>query len=182
MVQQILVKLLAKGLNLQAHTPVETVTASTGKKSEWLVKTSRGTVSAGKVVYATNGYTAQVLPDYTNTIVPVRGIACRIQAPAGVKTPHLVNTYGIRFDSRNNDYLIPRADGSIVVGGARQRFWHKKERWFNNVRDDELVDEAVSYFDGYMQRHFRGWEDSGAKTTDIWTGSEYSPPSQKRNC
>ncbi|KAH8169238.1 FAD dependent oxidoreductase domain-containing protein [Sarocladium implicatum] len=171
MVQQLLAKLLDKGLNLQAHTPVETVTASSpDNQSEWLVKTSRGTIRASKVVYATNGYTSHVLPEYTNTIVPVRGIACRIAAPAGVDTPHLVNTYGIRFDARNNDYLIPRADGSIVVGGARQRFWHNRERWFGNIRDDELVDEAVSYFDGYMQRHFRGWEASGAKTTNIWTG------------
>lgn len=140
----------------------------------WAVQTSRGTIRAKRVVYATNGYTGSVLPEYTNKIVPVRGIACHIDSPKGSNTPHLVNTYGIRFDSRNNDYLIPRADGSIVVGGARQRFWHNRDRWFGNNRDDELVDEAVSYFDGYMQQHFRGWEDSGAKVKEIWTGSKWN--------
>jgi glycine/D-amino acid oxidase-like deaminating enzyme len=173
MVHQLLRKLLDQGLNLQTHTPVESVASSADQPSEWLVQTSRGSITCKKIVYATNGYTSHILPAYANAIVPVRGIACRIAGTKGVNTPHLVNTYGIRFDARNNDYLIPRADGSIVVGGARQRFWHNKDRWFGNVRDDELVEEAVSYFDGYMQRHFRGWEDSGAKMTDIWTGSTY---------
>lgn len=172
MIQQLLGKLLPKGLNLQANTPVKSVSPTPDAKGRWTVHTDRGAISAGKVVYATNGYTANVLPEYEGRIVPVRGICSHIASPKGRDTPHLVNTYGIRFDARNNDYLIPRADGSIVVGGARQRFWHDRGRWFDNVRDDELVGEAVSYFDGYMQRLFRGWENSQAKATEVWTGSK----------
>ncbi|ETS73732.1 hypothetical protein PFICI_14678 [Pestalotiopsis fici W106-1] len=175
MVQQLLRGLIEKkGVNVQAHTPVQSVhkakDASGNETPSWTVQTPRGAITTRKVVYATNGYTAQVLPEYSGRIVPVRGVCSRIVGPSGTKTPHLVNTYGIRFDARNNDYLIPRADGSIVVGGARQRFWHVRDSWFDNVRDDELVGDAVSYFDGYMQRHFRGWEDSGAKTDQVWTG------------
>ena len=170
MVHQLLEKLLKKGLNLQTNTPVDSVSSSPDADGRWTVHTDRGAVHASKVIYATNGYTASILPEYKDRIVPVRGICSRIASPHGPNTPHLVNTYGIRFDARNNDYLIPRADGSIIVGGARQRFWHNKDRWFDNVRDDELVEEAVSYFDGYMQRHFRGWEGSQAKVTDVWTG------------
>ncbi|CAG9948019.1 unnamed protein product [Clonostachys rosea f. rosea IK726] len=170
LVHGLLEKLVNKGLQLYTTTPVTSVSPSRDSDGMWAVQTSRGTIRAKKIVYATNGYTGSVLPEYANKIVPVRGIACHIDSPKGSNTPHLVNTYGIRFDSRNNDYLIPRADGSIVVGGARQRFWHNRERWFGNNRDDELVDEAVSYFDGYMQQHFRGWEDSGAKVKEIWTG------------
>ncbi|KAH7148212.1 FAD dependent oxidoreductase-domain-containing protein [Dactylonectria macrodidyma] len=170
MVQQLVQKLLGKGLSLHTDTPVSSVSSEVDNDGMWTVKTPRGDIRAPKVVYATNGYTAQVLPEYRNTIVPVRGIASHIESPKKQNTPHLVNTYGIRFDALNNDYLIPRADGSIIVGGARQRFWHNRDRWFDNVRDDELVQEAVSYFDGYMQRHFRGWENSEAKTKKVWTG------------
>ncbi|EMR69616.1 putative fad dependent oxidoreductase superfamily protein [Eutypa lata UCREL1] len=170
MVQQLVEKLLEKGLNLQANTPVKSVSSTRNSQGLWTIETERGTIAAHKVVYATNGYTAQVLPEYTDRIVPVRGICSRIVTPRGPNSPHLVNTYGIRFDPSNNDYLIPRADGSIVVGGARQRFWHVRDQWFDNVRDDELVADAVSYFDGYMQRHFRGWEASDAKTDHVWTG------------
>jgi glycine/D-amino acid oxidase-like deaminating enzyme len=141
---------------------------------KWTVETPRGIIKAGKIVYATNGYTSQILPEYTRSITPIRGICSHIESPRGKKAPHLVNTYALRFDSRNYDYLIPRTDGSIIVGGARQRFWHDPARWFSNVQDDELVDEAVPYFDGYMQRHFRGWEDSDAKTKRVWTGSKLS--------
>lgn len=134
--------------------------------------TPDGLIKARKIIYATNGYTSHLLPEYARCIVPIRGIACHISSPKGTDTPHLVNTYGIRFDARNNDYLIPRPDGSIIVGGARQRFWHNKERWYGTIRDDELIEEAVSYFDDYMQRHFRCWENSGAKAESIWTGSK----------
>lgn len=175
MVQQLVQGLLEKGVNLQANTPVKSVSSTRNARGLWTVDTERGSIATRKVVYATNGYTAQVLPEYTDRIVPVRGICSRIVTTQGPNSPHLVNTYGIRFDSSNNDYLIPRADGSIIVGGARQRFWHMREQWFDNVRDDELVADAVSYFDGYMQRHFRGWEASGAKTDHVWTGSKSSP-------
>lgn len=172
LVHQILEKLVKSGLNIQAHTPVTSVSSTRDSGGLWSVHTARGAIKAPKLVHATNAYTSQILPEYTRAITPVRGICSHLESPKGKKTPHLVNTYGIRFDKGNNDYLIPRADGSIIVGGARQAFWHNKHRWFDNVRDDELVNEAVPYFDNYMQRTFRGWENSDMKTNKVWTGSE----------
>jgi glycine/D-amino acid oxidase-like deaminating enzyme len=173
MVHQLLGKLVAMGINLQAHTQVQSVSPTRNVQSLWTVQTARGAIAARQVVYATNAYTAQILPKYRGRIVPVRGVASHIASPTqGAATPHLVNTYGIRFDPVNNDYLIPRADGSIVVGGARQCFWHDRELWFDSFNDAELIAATKSYFDGYMQRHFRGWEDSGAKLQEVWTGSE----------
>lgn len=169
---QLLAKLVNQGLNLQAHTAVSSVSSSQDKKYPYLISTPRGNIQATKVVHATNAYASSILPEYTNAITPVRGVCCHIESPQGTNTPHLVNTYGIRFDKVNNDYLVPRADGSIIVGGARQAFWHQKDRWFDNVQDNEIVGEAVPYFSGYMQRHFRGWEDSQMKTTRVWTGSK----------
>lgn len=36
--------------------------------------------------------------------------------------------------------------------------------------DSALIEPAAHYFDTYMQRHFTGWEESGAIVESIWTG------------
>jgi glycine/D-amino acid oxidase-like deaminating enzyme len=176
MVHGLLQKLQLKQLNVQANTPVTSVSSTRDRDGNWTVQTPRGAIRTKKVVYATNGYTSHILKEYNRSITPIRGVCSHIASPKEEHSPHLVNSYALRFDSRNYDYLIPRADGSIIVGGARQRFWHRPDRWFGNVRDDELVDEAVTYFDGYMQRNFRGWSESEAKTKMVWTGSKFLTP------
>jgi glycine/D-amino acid oxidase-like deaminating enzyme len=174
MVHSLLGKLLKRysNLNVQANTPVTSISESTDASGKWTVETPRGAIRTRKIIHATNGYASQILPEYTRSITPIVGVCSHIDTPQGKESPHLVNTYAIRFDSRNFDYLIPRNDGSIIVGGARQSFWHDRERWFGTVNDSEMVDEAVPYFDGYMQRLFRGWENTRAKTRRVWTGSE----------
>lgn len=174
LVLQLFAKLLRRGLQAYANTPVLQLSPEKDANGNWTVRTSKGEIKARKVVFCMNGYSASVLPQYTNKIVPVRGVCSHIVSPKGSQTPHLPNTYSLRFGGANYDYLIPRADGSIVVGGARQTFLHRKNEWFGSVSDNEQPwDNSVEYFDGYMQRHFRGWEDSGAVTRRVWTGSEF---------
>lgn len=169
----LLQSLVSDGLNLQAHTPVLEVIQTDGPGGSWKVVTPRGSIVAKKVVHTTNAYASHLLPEYAETIVPVRGVCSHLASEKGKETPHLNNTYGVHFDRVNSDYLIPRSDGSIVVGGARQTFWHNKTRWFDNVRDDELLEEALPYFTNYMQRHFKGWEGSNMVTREVWTGSTF---------
>lgn len=172
MVHQLLRLVLGKGVNLYPHTPVSSISSTRDNNGAWAVTTPAGLIKTQKIIHATNGYTCHLLPEYARCIVPIRGIASHISSPKGTDSPHLVNTYAIRFGALDFDYLIPRPDGSIIVGGAKQRFGHNKERWYGTVQDDELIDEATSYFDDYMQRHFGGWEDSDAKVDSIWTGSK----------
>ncbi|KAG5786921.1 hypothetical protein H9Q69_014008 [Fusarium xylarioides] len=127
-----------------------------------------GEVRARKVVFATNAYTGSLLPEYKNKIIPYRAVCSRIKTPG--PHPLLNNTYALRFSDWNFDYLIPRLDGSIIVGGARDAYIRSVDSWYGNVDDTQVIEEARSYFDGYMQRHFHGWEDSGAYVDDIWTG------------
>lgn len=174
MVHQLLGKLIKKGLNVQANTPVTSVSTTSDAAGRYTIQTPRGAIKSPKIVYATNGFSSHLLPEYARSITPIRGVCSHIASPKGKTSPHLVNTYALRFNDRNFDYLIPRADGSIIVGGATKRFWADKKRWFDMVKDDELVDEALPHFEGYMQRYFRGWEDSHAKVEKIWTGSKYS--------
>ncbi|KAH7159430.1 hypothetical protein B0J13DRAFT_592120 [Dactylonectria estremocensis] len=123
---------------------------------------------AAQVVMATNAYTAAVLPEYKDRIIPYRAICSRITTTA--KAPHLANSYALRFDDWDFDYLIPRPDGSIIVGGARQAYVRHLEDWYGSTNDAELIKRARHYFNGYMQRHFYGWESSGARVDDVWTG------------
>lgn len=102
--------------------------------------------------------------------MPCKGICCRITVPEATTAPLLNNSYIDRTADNVLSYLIPRPDGSIVVGGASQKFRSKLEQWYGNTDDSVLIDAAKDYYDGYMQRTFRGWEDSGAAVDKIWTG------------
>ncbi|KAF5603832.1 gamma-glutamylputrescine oxidoreductase [Fusarium subglutinans] len=156
-----------QNLNLQTNTPVTAIPASPDADGSWSVTTSRGVIKARKVIVATNAYTAALLPEYHERIIPYRAICSRIVAP---NPPLLADSYVIRFSPADFDYLIPRPDGSIIVGGARSAYFRHTEDWYGSVDDSKVIERAKDYFEGYMQRHFRGWENSGAHTDQIWTG------------
>ncbi|KAL4725811.1 hypothetical protein ACLX1H_006485 [Fusarium chlamydosporum] len=156
-----------KNLNLQTNTPATGVSALPDNVGRWTVTTSRGSIKARKVIMATNAYTAALLPEYHEKIIPYRAICSRIVAP---NPPMLADSYAIRFTPKDFDYLIPRPDGSIVVGGARSAYFRHSEDWYGSVDDTKIIKRAKDYFEGYMQRHFRGWENSGANTAEVWTG------------
>lgn len=171
----ILEKVVAQGVNLQTHTPVSKNTElrnNSASSSRWQVETPRGTITAQKLILATNAYTSALAPQYQNKIIPVRGTCCRIAVPPASLVTGLTCTYTLRWNDWDFDYLIPRADRSIVVGGARTAFIHDLNNWYNVSDDSRVLKDAVRYFDGYMQRNFVGWEDSNAYTDQVWTGSK----------
>ncbi|KKA22961.1 hypothetical protein T310_3012 [Rasamsonia emersonii CBS 393.64] len=67
-------------------------------------------------------------------------------------------------------YLISRPDGSIIVGGAHHTYKDDRKQWHNTVDDSTLIEPTKHYYDDYMQRTFKDWEDSGAYVKEIWTG------------
>lgn len=178
-VLHILENVVSQGVNLQTRTPVHKLTKSTNESpssSAWEVETPRGTITARKVIFATNAYTSALVPQYQNKIIPVRGTCCRIAVPETSTAPRLTNTYTLRWNGWDYDYLIPLADWSIVVGGARTAFIHDLDNWYNVSDDSQVLEGAARYFDGYMQRHFVGWEESNAYTDQVWTGSKCMIP------
>ncbi|CAI7580608.1 unnamed protein product [Penicillium pancosmium] len=156
------------GVNLQTNTPVTSVTPDTG--AGYIIDTPRGKMRAGKVVYANNAYVSSLLPQYKKNIVPCKGICCHIKVPDGVTAPLLNNSYINRTEDNVLSYLIPRADGSIVVGGAAAVFRKHEDQWYDNVDDSILIDSAKDFYNNYMQETYRGWENTGAKIDKIWTG------------
>ncbi|KAH7464004.1 hypothetical protein FOMA001_g17910 [Fusarium oxysporum f. sp. matthiolae] len=169
LILQLLSKAVDAGVNLQTHTPVTAVTKAPDEDGYLTLTTPRGEIRAAKIVYATNAYTSSILPEFVDKIVPVRGICSHIK-PGKSPAPLLPNSYIIRWSDTEYEYLIPRLDGSIVVGGARSVYYHDLPSWYNNVNDDELIEAAKTHFNGYMQHVFHGWEDSGAYTSKVWTG------------
>lgn len=172
-VMHLLSLVVSSGVNLQTTTPVTSVSPTVDPVSgTWLVSTPRGNIKAATVVFTTNGYTAGIAPEYTHKIVPCRGICSLIVGENGRPLPLLSNSYCVRHGPGIYDYLISRPDGSIVVGGARSTFFHDCTTWCDVTNDNELIKPAEHYFDGFMQRTFRGWKDSGAVTERVWTGSK----------
>lgn len=175
----LLQKAVDAGVNLQTHTSVIGVSDAADEEGYYVLSTKdRGSLKAKKIIYATNAYTSSILPEFHNKIIPVRGICSRIVVPESRKpAPMLPHSYIIRWSAAEYEYLIPRTDGSIIVGGARTKYYQKLDSWYNNVDDNTLIttSNAHHHFDGYMQKHFRGWENSGAYTDKVWSGSKSLP-------
>jgi glycine/D-amino acid oxidase-like deaminating enzyme len=154
-------------LNVQMHTPV----LSLADNSEGnVLETTRGRVRADKVVLATNAWTAGLLPQFKEAIIPIRGMASH-HSPAVPIHPHLANTYNIRYAGKGVDYLNPRPDGGIVVGGGAWMFSSDQRAWYDNFDDSYPFSEKVQeYWSGYMQKDFLGWEDSKAVADAVWVG------------
>ena len=148
------------------------VSSTADAHGRYAVTTARGIITAKKIVFASNGFTAGLLPEYSQKIVPCRGICSRIVTPDPNKAPYLNNTYTLRTGPGMYDYLIARVDGSIIVGGAKSTMSKDKSVWYDNSDDSELIEPAQDYFDEYMQRRFLGWEDSRAYVDKVWTGSK----------
>ncbi|CAD0100663.1 unnamed protein product [Aureobasidium mustum] len=159
-----------RGVNIQTHTPVNSISAST--EGRWTVSTDRGDIKTQKVVHATNAYTKALLPEYEKNIIPCKGICCHIAVPEGDVAPLVGNSYIIREqgDPSVLSYLIPRSDGGIIVGGSQAIFKPQLEQWYNNTDDAELIEASKDYYTNYMQNNFRGWENSKAEVKKIWTG------------
>ncbi|KAF2769846.1 FAD dependent oxidoreductase superfamily [Teratosphaeria nubilosa] len=155
-------------VNLQTHTPATGIRAN--EDATWTIETPRGSIRASKVVHASNAYISSLLPEYSKSIVPCKGICCHVQVPEGKTAPYLTNSYVVRDQDTSLSYLIPREDGGIIVGGDQYHFKPDRGSWYNNTDDSTLIEASKNFYDGYMQRTFRGWEDSGASVEQIWTG------------
>lgn len=167
-VSQLLAQLVQREVvNLQTETTVRSVSMDADGFD--ILHTNRGTLRAKKVVFAANGYTSGILPEYEGIIVPYRGTASHI-VPKSPVSPHLSHTYNIRYCPDRIDYLNPRPDGCIVVGGAKWTFAEDRKKWYNNWDDSTLLPEARPHFESLMQQHFKGWEGSLARVDYLWTG------------
>jgi len=165
-------RVIARGVNLQTNTPVTSINpVHTHLETPiWTVNTTRGSIRCNKIIHATNGYSSALVPELQGKIVPVKGMVAHL---VPTDAPRLAESYMMRFSDYEYDYLIPRPDGSIIVGGARRDFYKDFNSWFDVSDDGSLIGGAENYFEGYMQRHFHGWEDCDVRAERMWTGSKF---------
>ncbi|KAK5099203.1 hypothetical protein LTS08_005783 [Lithohypha guttulata] len=100
---------LALTLNLQTNTVATSISKSnTDGKTIWTIDTPRGTIKTPTLILATNGYTAHLLPQVKEVIVPFRGVVTA-QRP-GKSMPHAGNlptTYSFVY-KEGYEYMITR--------------------------------------------------------------------------
>lgn len=178
-----LIKLgLKKGMNLQSYTPVTGLKEAHGGR--WTVETARGSITTTTVVVASNAFTSSFLPEFRNLIIPIRGTACSITpAPAyskgGARGP-IPYTFGFRHATGDVDYMIARTgrkgipgtgDQSIILGGAKSCFLKDTKLWYDNIDDSVLMPGVREYFEGFMKKHFVGWDGNAHGNVDrVWSG------------
>lgn len=80
------------------------------------LRTRRGTVEAATIVVCAGAWTSRLLPG--EVVQPVRGQVLTIQGPPGLLGPVTFTRGG---------YLIPRADGRVLVGSTTERVGFLKE-------------------------------------------------------
>ncbi|ODV97473.1 hypothetical protein PACTADRAFT_139443 [Pachysolen tannophilus NRRL Y-2460] len=160
---------IKKGMNLQSNTMV--IKTSKLNNDKFLVKTSRGDILADKIVIATNAYTKAIAPEFDGKIFPIKGTCTHIvSACKSESLPYLTNTYSLRYSGSKSDYMIPRPDGSIVVGGAKKHIFPYREKFFDVVDDSNLIENTDRYFDNWLQKHFISMKSLNTVVDYAWPG------------
>lgn len=123
----------------------------------WRVETSRGTVAAGEVVIATNGYTGRVTPSLRRRIVPIAShIIATEPLPPDLAGSLIPNGRTLSDTKRILCYYRMSPDGTCMIFGGRARFTPANPR---------LCAEVLH---GYMTARFPQLR--GVRVTHSWTG------------
>jgi len=139
-----------------AEASVEGITPLNG--AGWRVATSRGTVIAGDVVIATNGYTGSVTPALRRRVVPIAShIIATEELPADLAASLIPKRRSISDTKRVLCYYRLSLDGRRMVFGGRARF----------TPADPVLCAKVLH--GYMTERFPQLR--GARVTHSWTGN-----------
>lgn len=144
-----------RGIAICAEASVEKIAAN---GAGWRVETSRGTVMAGDVVIATNGYTGAVTPALRRRIVPVAShIIATEKLPADLAGSLIPKRRSISDTKRVLCYYRMSPDGTRMVFGGRARFTPANPRLCARV------------LHGYMTERFPQLK--GVRVTHSWTGN-----------
>jgi glycine/D-amino acid oxidase-like deaminating enzyme len=144
-----------RGARLYPYTEVTAITeAADGRQ---IVETSRGEVTAGWVILATNAWSPLLAGFLRHRIAPVRGqIFATEPAPPTFKRAMSTN-YGY-------EYWSQRADGAIVLGGARWAVEDRDEGYYA----EELRPEIQSALYRFLTERFPSL--AGVPVARAWSG------------
>ncbi|KAI5366417.1 Putative FAD dependent oxidoreductase, FAD/NAD(P)-binding domain superfamily [Septoria linicola] len=165
-------------LNLQAHTPAQSV--SERDSEGWItVTTDRGTIKAKAVVHTTNRWASHLLPEFSKLILGDRATIAAIKAPEGF----IKHTGAQHWDSAINNYhlQLPPPYNTIILGGGRQFLTHSPDACFLNDEEDKQIDGFAEFCQSWPKSDVKGWQgpdpaDLARDVNDggVWTGIETS--------
>ena len=134
------------------------VTRIVREGSGWEVKTARGTLSAGDVVVATNGYTGSLTPALLRRVVPIAShIIATEDLPPDLAASLIPRARTLSDTKRVLCYYRMSPDGRRMVFGGRARF----------TQVDATVSAPILH--RYMTDRFPQLR--GVKVTHAWTGN-----------
>ena len=148
-----------RGIAICAEASVDRIAASGRNGAQgWRVETSRGAVTAGDVVIATNGYTGAVTPALRRRIVPIAShiIATEPLDPQ-LAASLIPKRRSISDTKRVLCYYRLSPDGTRVVFGGRARFTPANPRLCARVLHRYMIDRFPQL--------------RGVRVTHSWTGN-----------
>jgi glycine/D-amino acid oxidase-like deaminating enzyme len=166
---------LAKGLNLQTNTPATALSRDTSGR--WQVETPRGTITAERVVLATNGYTGYLFEKLRSVIVPLRGQITAHRPGLNMPKDGLQTTYSFIY-ANGYEYLICRPQsskhaGDIIIGGGLVKAPQEGLHEYGTTDDTNLNDDILQYLVETTPRYFGeswGQDHPEGRIRKEWTG------------
>ena len=108
-------------IKIASQTPVIGLTQESG--GTWQVKTPRGTIRAGHVIIATNGYTGDITPELRRRVVPLGSyIIATEELPDDLAKSLIPNNRSMADTRRVLTYFRLSPDGRRMIFGGRARF------------------------------------------------------------
>jgi len=154
---------LARGMNLQTGTAAVGLRRGSDAAPDgspwWEVETAaRGTVRASRVVLATNGYSAALLPRLQGCVVPLRGQVAMHRPGRGLPPGAPERTYSFVYNE-GYEYMIPRPPGSrcagdIIIGGGAVAAPDGGLAEYGSTDDTSLDDDIRAYLRETTPRYF----------------------------
>lgn len=144
-----------RGIPIASKTPATGLSETAGG---WRVDTPRGSIAAGDVIIATNGYTGSVTPAFQHRVVPVGSYI--------IATEELAPDLAASISPRNRSFADTRRvltyyrmspDGRRLIFGGRARFGHT----------DPV--ETAPILHRFMTDRFPQLK--GTRITHAWTGN-----------
>jgi glycine/D-amino acid oxidase-like deaminating enzyme len=144
-----------RGVTICAQAAVTGIRQSNGS---WQVNTSRGSVNAGDVVIATNGYTGRLTPELRRRVVPIAShIIATEELPQDLARSLIPKGRTLSDTKRVLCYYRMSPDGKRMIFGGRARFTQVKP----------TVSAPILH--RYMTDRFPQLR--GFKITHAWTGN-----------
>ena len=144
-----------RNIAIASKTPVTKLTQSA---TGWRVDTPRGSIEAGDVIIATNGYTGDVTPDLKRRVVPVGSyIIATEELDPGLAATISPKNRSFADTRRVLTYYRMSPDGKRLIFGGRAKFGHT----------DPVETAPILY--QFMTDRFPQLK--GTKITHAWTGN-----------